>query len=250
VRSTPFRTSGRVSGEDFFGRTEIIRATIRHLRGGGNVAIVGAPRSGQSSLITILFKNYKRAEKDALTWFTDMRELKTLEDLVEEFYIAMGARTESHSLNALAHTIRDFKKRLVFFLDSAERFAEPPFNEEALFAVLSSYLTNQNISFCLASNRPLDEVLTNHIGFPLYSHFIRCDLLPFTPDECYDLIQKKLQFTGVYFDDAEIDGLIEASQGNPADLQQLAAELFKQKVADQELGKIQQTTSSFGKRKR
>jgi Novel STAND NTPase 1 len=236
MRDTPFRTSGRVTGEEFFGRTESIRLIVRHLRGKNNVAIVGAPRSGKTSLITILFRNYKRAEKDALTWFTDMRELTTLDDLVEEFYIGMGARTESHSLNALAKNLKTFQKRLVMFIDAAERFAEPPFNEEALFAVLSSYLQSQNISLCIATTLPPESVMRNRVGFPLHTQFIRCDLLPFTPDECYDLIQRKLQFTGIRFTDDEIDKLIAESKGNPAELQRLGAELFREKVALEEKG--------------
>lgn len=231
MRDTPFRTSGRVAGEEFFGRTELIRTIIRNLRAQKNVALVGAPHSGKSSLIAILFKNYKRAEHGALTWFTDMRELITLDDLVEEFYIAMGARTESHSLNTLARNLKGFEKRLVIFIDAAERLAEPPFNEEALFAVLSSYLQSQSISLCIATSLPPETILTNRVGYPLHTQFIRCDLLPFTADESYELIQRKLQFTGIHFTDAEIDKLYGESKGNPADLQRLAADLFKDKSA-------------------
>ena len=231
MRDTPFRTSGRVAGEDFFGRTELIRTIIRNLRAQKSVAVFGAPHSGKSSLLTILFKNYKRAERDALTWFTDMRELATLDDLIEEFYIAMGARTESHALNALAKNLRTFNKRLVIFIDAAERLAEPPFNEEALFAVLATYMRNENISLCLATSLPPEDVLKNRVGQPLHTQFIRCDLLPFTADESYELIQKKLQFTGIHFTDAEIDKLYGESKGNPADLQRMAADLFREKAA-------------------
>lgn len=239
MRDTPFRISGRVAGEEFFGRTELIRTVVRHLRGKNNVALVGAARTGKTSLLTILFKNYKRAERDALTWFTDMRELSTLGDLVEEFYIGMGARTESHSLIAFAKTLKEFQKRLVIFIDSAERLAESPFNEEALFAVLSSFLQTQTISLCIATTLPPESVLKNRIGFPLYTQFIRCDLLPFTPAECDELIQKKLQFTGIHFSEAEINQLIEQSKGNPSDLQRLAAELFREKFALEQKAKEQ-----------
>ena len=249
MRDTPFRTSGRVAGEDFFGRTDLIRTVIRTLRGRSNVAIVGAPRSGKTSLLTILFKNYKRAERDVLTWFTDMHELTTLDDLVEEFYVGMGARTENHSLNELAKNLKTYQKRLIFFIDTAERLADPPFNEEALFAVLSSYLQSQNISLCIATTLPPEAVLKNRVGFPLHTQFIRCDLLPFTPDECYDLIQKRLQFTGIHFTDAEIGKLTEESKGNPADLQRLAAELFREKMTLEEKGKEQIAHSGQIRRK-
>lgn len=250
MRDTPFRNSGRVAGEEFFGRSELIRTIIRNLRAQKSVAIVGAPHSGKSSLITILFKNYKRAERDALTWFTDMRELTTLDDLVEEFYIGMGARTESHSLNALARNLKGFDKRLVIFIDAAERFAEHPFNEEALFAVLSTYLQSQEISLCIATSRPPQVILTNRVGLPLHTLFLRCDLLPFTADESYELIQKKLQFTGIHFTDAEIDKIYDASKGNPADLQRLAADLFREKAAleQQAQGQIARTGQSPRKR--
>jgi AAA+ ATPase superfamily predicted ATPase len=231
MRDTPFRTSGRVSGEDFFGRTDAIRAVVRHLRAHNNIAIVGAPRTGKSSLINILFKNYKRADKEALTWFTDMREMTTLDDLVEEFYIGTGSQAKSHSLSALAKSLKEFDKHLVLFIDSAERFAESPFNEEALFAILASHLTSQHISLCLTMIQAPESVLINRVGFPLHTLFIRYDLLPFTGEECHELIEKKLRWTGIHFTDMEIAQLIKDSQGHPADLQQRAAELFKEKMA-------------------
>ena len=234
MRDTPFRTSGRVSGQEFFGRTESIRTIVRHLRGNNNVAIVGAPRIGKTSLLTTLFRNYKRADREVLTWSTDMRELKTLEDLVEEFYIGTGSQTKNHSLNALVKTLGEFQKRLVMFIDSAERLAEPPFNEEALFAILASRLQSHHISLCIAMTLPPEQVLTNRVGFPLHTLFVRYDLLPFTPDECRELIEKKLRWTGVHFDETEVDQLIKDSKGHPADLQQLAGKLFKQKMAQEE----------------
>lgn len=250
MRDTPFRTSGRVSGEDFFGRTETIRSVVRNLRGGNNVAIVGPPRSGRTSLITVLFRNYKHAEKESLTWFTDLRELKTLDDLVEEFYVATGATAKSHSIMTLAKTLKEFDKRVVIFIDSAERFGEPPFNEEALFAVLSTYLANQSISLCIATSVPPEQILTNRIGFSLHTQFVRCDLPPFTPEECYELIEKKLQFTGIHFDDDEVGKLTKESKGHPAELQRMAAELFREKAASKDKGREQRAFSGQSRRKR
>jgi hypothetical protein len=237
LRDTPFRISGRVSGEEFFGRTESIREIVRQLRGKNNVAIVGAPKSGKTSLITVLFRNYKRAEKDVVTWFTDMKELDSLDDLVEEFYIGLGSQNKDHSLVSFSKTLKDFQKRLVIFLDSAERFALPPFNEEALFAVLASHLPTQSITICLASTLPPESTLTNKIGFPLHTLFTNYDLMPFTPDECYDLIQKKLQWTGIHFTEDEITELTDKSKGHPAELQRLAADLFREKMAKQPKGR-------------
>ena len=250
MRDTPFRTSGRVAGEEFFGRTELIRTIIRNLRAQKSVAIVGAPQSGKSSLLTILFKNYKRAERGALTWFTDMRELTSLDDLVEEFYIGMGSRAENHSLNTLAKNLKGFEKRLVMFIDAAERLADPPFNEEALFAVLATYMRNESISLCLATVLPPELVLKNRVGQPLHTQFIRCDLLPFTAAESYELVQKKLQFTGIHFTDGEIDQLYKDSKGNPADLQRLSADLFREKASHELQAQEQTARTGQSSRKR
>ena len=157
MKGTPFRTSGRVAGEGFFGRSELIRTVIRNLRARNNVAIVGVSRMGKSSLINLMF------------------------------------------------------------IDSAERFAEPPFNEEALFAILSSYLPTQNITLCITITVRPEAMLTNRIGFPLHSQFVTCELLPFTAEECEELIQKKLQWTGIHFSPSEIDKLVQESKGHPAD---------------------------------
>ncbi|MEW5719589.1 MAG: hypothetical protein AB1817_13230 [Chloroflexota bacterium] len=249
MKGTPFRTSGRVSGEDFFGRSELIRAVIRNLRAKNSVAIVGTPRMGRTSLITLLFRNYKRAERNVLTWFADLRELETMDDLVEEFYIGIGAQTKSHSLNALVKTLKVFEKRLIMFIDSAERFAEPPFNEEALFAVLSSYLPSQHVTLCIATTVRPELMLTNRIGFSLHAQFVTLELPPLTVDECEELIQKKLQWTGVRFSQPEIDGLIRESKGHPADLQRLAAELFVAKTESANMGKPQTIFTSERQRK-
>ena len=56
---TPFRVGGRVSPEYFFGRADVIRTVVRNLRNKTNVAIFGPQRSGKSSLLYILFKNYQ-----------------------------------------------------------------------------------------------------------------------------------------------------------------------------------------------
>lgn len=233
--ATPFRTKGRVSGDEFFGRIEDIRIIIRQLRGLNNVAIVGAPRMGKSSLITTLFWNYKRADRDVRTWFTDMQEIDTLDDLVEEFYIGTESQPENHKLLTFTRTLRAFherpnKKRLIMFIDSAERFAEPPFNEEALFAVLASHLPSQYLTLCLASTLPPGSMLTNKIGFPLHELFFHYDLPPFSASECKELIEKKLQWSDVEFTKAEIENLIAESKGHPAELQQLSSKLYKQKL--------------------
>ena len=130
MKGTPFRTSGRASGEGFFGRSELIRTVIRNLRARNNVAIVGAPRMGK------------------------------------------------FSLNALVKTLKTFQKRLVMFIDSAERFAESPFNEEALFAILSFYLPSQNVTLCIATTIRPEAMLTNRIGFPLHMQWICNAWLP------------------------------------------------------------------------
>jgi hypothetical protein len=239
LKGTPFRSSGRVAGEGFFGRSELVRSVIRNLRAKNNVAIVGAPRMGKSSLISLLFKKYKRAERDVLTWFTDLSEVGSMDDLVEEFYIGVGAQIKSHSLNSLVKALRAFEKRLVMFIDSGERFAEPPLNEEALFAILSSYLPSQRITLCVTTAIRPEVMLTNRIGFPLHSQFVTCELPPFSGDECEELIQKKLQWTGVHFSQQEIDKLIQESKGHPADLQRLAAELFVKKMEQGDAGKLQ-----------
>jgi len=231
---TPFRVGGRVSPENFFGRADIIRTTVRSLRGKTNVAIVGEPRSGKSSLLYILFKNYSHAEKDAMTWFVDMDNLSTLDNLIEEFYIGMKVDKTNYSLPEFAQTLKQWSQRLIIFIDTADRFARAPFNDEALFAVLATHLPSQNISLCVASSRPPETLFTNRVGLPLHSLFVRYDLPPFTPDECKQFVQLRLQWTGIDFDDEELGDLIKESGGHPAKLQRLAAEMFRSKVHEQE----------------
>ena len=237
MRDTPFRTSGRVSGEDFFGRARIIRTVVHQLRGKSNVAIIGPPRSGKSSLLALLFKNYKLAEKDAFTWYVDMANLNSLADLVNEFYIGMRLTTTNTSLGVFGQAMRDFNERLIIFIDSADRFAQPPFNEEAFFALLATYLQRQHVSICITTGLVPDQVFTNRIGLPLSSFFFHTYLEPFTIEECFAFVSQRLQWTGVLFKDTEVHQLYLESSGQPAELQKLAADLFREKMTQLEEGR-------------
>ena len=231
---TPFRVGGRVSPEYFFGRADVIRTVVRNLRSKANVAVFGPPRSGKSSLLYVLFKNYRHAEPDALTWFVDLDDVTTLDNLIEEFYIGMKSDKTDYSLSEFAKSLKQWQQRLVMFIDTADRFSRPPFNDEALFAVLATHLQSQHLSLCVATSRPPETLFTNRVGPPLHSLFIRCDLPPFTPEECKQFILLRLQWTGIDFDDYEIGELVTESGGQPATLQRLAAEMFRRKVIEQE----------------
>ncbi len=246
--ATPFQTAGRVQPERFFGRTTTIRDVVKTLRGGGNAVIYGAPRTGKSSLLYLLFKNYRHAERDALLWFMDMKTVGSLFDFVEEFYTGLKIKKAEPSLVGFEKALKGFESRAIFFVDNADRLAEPAFNDEALFAVLATHLRLQHLSLCLAMTLAPETVFKNRVGAPLHKLLTRVDLQPFTPDECYEFIQQRLRFTGVYFDDEEIERLVASSRGVPADLQRAAAELFRRKM-EQESGSEHSTGSEFTKRK-
>ena len=232
MADNPFRASGRVVGDDFFGRTETIRAVVHHLRGKSNVAICAPARTGKSSLLTVLFRNYRRAEPDALTWFVDLANLNALPELIAEFFYAMRLPETNYTLREFARHLKTWDHRLVIFLDNAERFAAPPFNEEAFFALLASHMPTQHISLCATTTLPPATLFTNRIGLPLHSYFVSCDLPPFSPAECTQFIQQKLQWTGVVFGEEDIFDLIETSGGQPAELQRLAAELYRKRTGN------------------
>lgn len=232
MRDTPFRTSGRVPPHEFFGRGETIRSVVHGLRGKACVAVCGPAHSGKTSLLTLLHKNYRHAEKDVLTWFVDLRNVNSLSGLIDEFYYGMKINSDNTSLRDFASVLRNWKRRFVIFIDNGDRFAAPPFNEEALFAVLSNYLPAQQISMCVATTRSPETLFTNRIGLPLHSFFIRCDMQPFSPEECFQFVQQRLQWTGVYFSESDISGLVIESRGEPAELQRLAADLFRKKMAE------------------
>jgi hypothetical protein len=231
VNATPFKTSGRLSAEEFFGQTDTIRSIVRNLRGKANVAIVAPPRAGKSSLLYVLFKNYQRVEPDARLWFLDMATLPALPNLIEEFFAGLHIESNDYSLAALAKHLKQLTQRAVFFIDNADRFAEPPFDDEALFAMLSSHLQRQQLSLCVTTKLTPDQVFKHHIGQPLHSLFITCDLPPFTAEESFQFVSQRLQWTGVDFDGNEIAQLYERSGGRPNELQRLAATLFKRKQA-------------------
>jgi hypothetical protein len=237
MADTPFRTSGRVAGEDFFGRAKSIRTVVHQLRGKSNVAIIGPSKSGKSSILALLFKNYKLAEKDAFTWYVDMANLASLGDLINEFYIGMHLNTTNPSLATFGQALRDFNDRLIIFIDSADRFSRPPFNEEAFFALLATYLQRQHVSMCIATTIIPNEVFTNRIGLPLSTFFFQSYLEPFTIEECFAFISQRLQWTGIFFKDTEIHRLFIESGGYPWELQKMAAELYREKMAALEDGR-------------
>jgi len=246
--TTPFQTAGRVQPENFFGRTSTIRDVVTVLRGGGNAVIYGAPRTGKSSLLYLLFKNYRHAERDALLWFMDLKSIGSLFDFVEEFYTGLKIKKAEPSLVGFEKTLKGLETRAVVFIDNADRLAEASLNDEALFAILSTYLKLRRLSLCLAMSLAPENVFKNRVGTPLHKLMTRVDLPPFAPDECYEFIQQRLRFTGVYFDDEEIERLIASSRGVPADLQRAAAELFRRKM-EKDAGSEHSTGSEFTKRR-
>jgi len=223
-----------VSPNEFFGRTETIRAVVRGLRTPGNVAVVAPPHAGRSSLLHLLFTNYHRAEPDARLWLIDMQKLTSLPNLIEEFFIGLKHESVDYSLAELSKTLKQWTQRAVFFVDDADRFAAPPFDDEALLALLASHLQGPHLSLCVALKSPPDQVFKRHLGRQLHSLFIPCDLTPFSAEDTFQFISQRLQWTGVDFDGNEIAQLHSLSGGQPYELQRLAAALYKQKQALQQ----------------
>ncbi|MBP7688835.1 MAG: hypothetical protein KA765_13040 [Thermoflexales bacterium] len=232
--ATPFKTSGSVIPSEFFGRTETIRTVVRGLRTPGNVAVVAPPRAGRSSLLHLLFTNYHMAEPDARLWLIDMQTLNTLPNLIEEIFIGLRNESTDYSLAALAKGLKNWTQRAVFFLDNADRFAAPPFDDEALLALLASHVQTPHLSLCVALKSPPDQVFKRHLGRQLHSLFIQCELPPFSAEDSFQFIGQRLQWTGIDFDGNEVAQLHERSGGMPYELQRLAAALFKQKQALQQ----------------
>jgi hypothetical protein len=246
--TTPFITKGRLQPENFFGRTHTIRAVVHVLRAGKSAVIQGAPRAGLSSLVYVLFKNYHHAERDARVWFIDLKTIATPQNLIEEFFAGLKIKPTEATLIELERTLRRLNQRAIFFIDHADKFADAPFKDEALFAVLATHLQREQISICLAMTLKPEKIFKNRVATPLHELLTRIELPPFTPAECYEFIQQRLRFTGVYFDDEEIERLIAQTGGMPADFQRAAAELFKRKL-EKQTGTMRGTGSDTAKRK-
>jgi hypothetical protein len=234
MSATPFKTSGCLLPGEFFGRTDTIRAVVRSLHSPGNVAIVAPPRAGRSSLLRLLYENYHRAEPDARLWLIDMQTLTSLPNLIEEFFTGLKIESVDYSLAALSKGLKQWTQRAVFFVDDADRFAAPPFDDEALLALLAAHLQGPHLSLCVALKLPPAQIFKPHLGRPLHSLFIQCDLPPFTAEESFQFIDQRLQWTGVDFDGNEIAELHARSGGQPHELQRLAAALYKRKQAQQQ----------------
>jgi len=220
-----------VPPEEFFGRQDIIRLIARDLRAGGSVVVQGLPRSGRSSLLYVLFKNYKQIEEGALAWLVDLNALNDPGDLVEEFYNAMRVDAGSRVVGDLARALKGWERRLVMFLDGADRLIEPPLRDEALFAMLLSPMQTRRVSLCLAMTTAPEKLFLDRASLPLFAHCAVHRLRPFTAQETRQLIEQHLQWTGIAFTDAEMDVIVKQSGGLAGDVQRLAGLLYEKKKA-------------------
>ena len=59
----------------------------------------------------------------------DLDDVTTLDNLIEEFYIGMKSDKTDYTLSEFAKSLKQWQQRLVVFIDTADRFSKPPFNE-------------------------------------------------------------------------------------------------------------------------
>jgi hypothetical protein len=214
--------------DKFFDRNETLRRIFEELNKGSNISLVGESQVGKSSIlymIRALGPEKMNLPAEAFKYI-DMQiimdEEEFYEELCENFEIpSCRGRNLSRALSG---------KRYILCLDEIEKMNRKGFTFDVrtylrgLACSVSSPLT-----LVIASRLTLDELFPDAPGMtsPLAGICMKMDVGPFTSDVARAFIEHRLKGTGVRFTNDEIEKLIQETGGHPANLQSLAAAIFR-----------------------
>ena len=232
--ANPFFTGGRIYDPRlFFGRERLIREIRAELAKRSSVSLVGESQMGKSSLLYYLYATRADWLPDVTVEYIDLQRVLDESDFCETVLNRLGA--EGDTLKQLKKALE--ARTVVLLLDEVERIAEQDFNPR-LHDLLRSLTQEQGrLTLCLATQRPLEEVFPARTPggvSPFHNVFTRKFVGPFTEAEARAFLTARLANTSVTFTVRETERLLLESQCHPAKLQELAKELYADKVAADE----------------
>jgi len=220
--------------EQFFGRQRLLRELKATLQGFQNIALHGQTRMGRSSLLYHL--HLTRAQWLPPGVRLAYVDLQTVWDEQELFAVILERLRVLPPHNRT--TFRQYleQNRVILLLDDVEYLANNADFNPRLQSYLRGFGSKPTVALCMATKIPLADLFPDPTGghnSPLHNIFIKKSLPPFSLAELRQLLQSRLAESGLHFSSIEINTILEQCHGSPARLQELAYQLFDQKLKEQ-----------------
>ena len=245
--------------EDFFGRAAELETIFGNLESGQHTSIIGERRIGKSSLLwhitrpEIYRKYLSEDEKPYLFIFFDLQRVATLtqetffkllsESLAEQLPASYAPSKESGETyqDLFARLLRKAKNEffVVLCIDEFETVINNEKFDKGFLQSLRAYGNAQDLAYVTSSRLPLDDICknTDHLqGSDFWNIFATSLYLGLlTIDEARDLIITPAQKTGITFEAAEIEYVLELAGRHPLFLEICCFHLFEIKKKNLQL---------------
>lgn len=226
----PFGDRGRITNlQKFFDREEILRQIFEQLSQGCSQSLVGESQVGKSSLLHMICLKGPELLPSYNFISLDMQCIRDEDD----FFMALCQELSLESVCRgfeLFRKLRD--KKYVLCIDEIERMTEPnDFSGRARTELRGlAEGSSTPLTLVIASRSPLSELFPDspEKTSPLAGICQQIILRPFPPNIARAFIEHRLANSAVTFTPAQIEQLIQKSNGHPARLQESAAELYRQ----------------------
>jgi hypothetical protein len=235
---SPYKFTGWVTGEIFFGREKDIR---RILDTSANYCVVGSRRIGKSSLLkTVEHKiNTGRELKNTVAVYVDATPDRQIENFQKNLYQQILNSPEGdklidadgscwinpgrHFFSQLAPQLKKTGRHFVFLIDEIDQvLADDKNNGAHLFEEFARSISNEGYArFVLSGYRTLRARIQNKVSY-LYNLFDPIQLGQFNEIEAEALVREPMEKLLVAFEnEAVIDRILELGSRVPWLLQQM-----------------------------
>jgi hypothetical protein len=225
----PFFVGGRINDpRHFFGRERLVREMRSELKKRASVSLEGESQVGKSSLLYYLYATRAEWLPGVAVAYVDLQGVWDEADFCEMILAQLGQ--EGDTPRALKRALAN--RPVVLLFDEMERLARPDFDPRWL-DLLRSLAQEPHIAVCLATRLSLVEVFPTRIPqglSPFHNIFTIKHIDVFSETEIRSFLSTRLIGTGIAFSDDEIERLIEETKGHPGRLQQMAREMFEQRL--------------------
>jgi type II secretory pathway predicted ATPase ExeA len=222
----PFAHRGRiVDPGEFVGRKVLLRQLLADLPRGISRALIGAAQMGKTSVLSVLCALWSAQHPQVTPVYLNLQIVNDDSD----FFDAL-----CHSLSIpvsrgykLERQLRG--RKVLLCLDEVERLRNDRFPMEVREQLRGlSDGSDAPMALLLASRHPLVDLFPDAHAqtSPLYNLCSPIALLPFSDEECRELITSRLRGASVQFSEEDIAALTKKSAGHPATLLAESAALF------------------------
>jgi formylglycine-generating enzyme required for sulfatase activity len=199
----------------FFEQNKITDKILAHLNSGTNIALVGDWGLGKSSIMKEI-ESVSQKQLNRKPIYLNL-QLTTTEILFwEAFREALGipGANDDEFIKVLG------SQRFLLLIDEAELFDEAELLRSFSHEILSRFRglsENAQLKIIIATGKPLDKFSVNSREkfSPLINVFVEYRMLPWEQSKMYSYICDRLNGNAIQFTAAEIESIIQKSEGKP-----------------------------------